>query len=55
MTDANDQDLRQLRRLLTRKIVARLDLAYDEIDKLEGGIRVVRDLVRGVDRRAAML
>lgn len=55
LTDADDQDLRQLRRLLARKIVARLDLAYEEADRLEGGIRVVRDLVRNVNRKVAAL
>lgn len=47
--------MRQLRRLLARKIVARLDLAYEEADRLEGGIRVVRDLVRNVNRKVAAL
>jgi hypothetical protein len=48
LTDSDNHELRTLRRLLMRKIEPRLDLAFDEADRVEAGLKVVSGVMRGV-------
>jgi hypothetical protein len=48
----DDDDTRVLRRLLLRKIEASVCGALDEIDKVTSWLRIVKETVRGVKRRA---
>lgn len=48
----DDEDTRAVRRLLLRKIEAGVVGSWDEIDKATGWLRIVKEVVRGVKRRA---
>ncbi|KAF9026031.1 ankyrin [Hymenopellis radicata] len=50
--DNDDDETRAIRRLLLRKIEATLGGALDEIDMAVGWLRIVKEVVRGVKRRA---
>ena len=52
LMENDDDDTRALRRLLLRKIEAGLTGSWDEMDKVEGWLGIVREAVRGVKRRA---
>ncbi|TBU32520.1 ankyrin [Dichomitus squalens] len=51
LIDAEDDDTRVLRRLMTRKVEARTDGALDEIDKTLTWLRIVQDTLRSLRRR----
>ncbi len=48
----DDDETRAIRRLLLRKIEATFCGALDEIDMVVGWLRIVKEVVRGVKRRA---
>lgn len=48
----DDEDTRAIRRLLLRKIEAGIIGSWDEMDKVMGWLRIVKEVVRGVKRRA---
>lgn len=52
VTENDDEDTRVIRRLLLRKIEAGTCGAWDEMDKVLGWLRIVKEVVRGVKRRA---
>lgn len=54
LTDVDDEDTRVLRRLLLRKIEARLDGSFDEIDQATMWLRIVKEVVRGVKNRSGL-
>ena len=49
-----EDDTRALRKLLTRKITARIDAVFDEVDKILTWLRIVRDVTRSVRRMAEL-
>lgn len=51
LIDGDDEDTRAIRRLLVRKIEARMDGAIDEIDKVMTWLPVVKDIIRDLERR----
>ncbi|KAM5538527.1 hypothetical protein V8D89_007860 [Ganoderma adspersum] len=51
LIEAEDDDTRVLRRLLTRKVEARMDGALDAIDKALTWLRIVQDTLRTLRRR----
>ena len=51
LIEPEDDDVRALRRLLTRKVEARTDGAFDEIDKALTWLRIVQDTLRSIRRR----
>ncbi|KAL4243728.1 hypothetical protein ABKN59_011456 [Abortiporus biennis] len=53
LIDGEDEDARALRRLLTRKIDARIDAALVEIEKVTDWLRVVRDVVVALKKRTS--
>lgn len=48
----DDDDTRAIRRLLIRKIEAGVVGSWDEMDKVQSWLRIVKEAVRGVKRRA---
>ncbi|KAF5379780.1 hypothetical protein D9615_005707 [Tricholomella constricta] len=52
LMENDDDDTRTIRRLLLRKIEAGVVGSYDEMDKVLGWQRIVKEAVRGVKRRA---
>lgn len=48
----DDEDTRAVRRLLLRKIEAGILGSWDEMDKAMSWLRIVKEVVRGVKRRA---
>ncbi|RPD61117.1 ankyrin [Lentinus tigrinus ALCF2SS1-7] len=51
LIESEDDDTRVLRRLMTRKIEARTDGAFDEVDKVLTWLRIVQDTLRSLRRR----
>jgi hypothetical protein len=51
IADNDDEEIKAIRRLILRKIEARHDGALDEMDKVLGWLRVIKETVRGVKRR----
>ncbi|KAF5367068.1 hypothetical protein D9758_003933 [Tetrapyrgos nigripes] len=51
IADNDDEELKAIRRLVLRKIEARHDGALDEMDKVVGWLRIIKETVRGVKRR----
>jgi len=51
-TENDDEDIRIVRRLLLRKIEAQTSGQWDEADKVNGWIQIVKEAVRSVKRRA---
>jgi hypothetical protein len=49
--DDEDEDSRTLRRLLLRKISARIDGAFDEIDRANVWLRIVKSVLRDLRTR----
>ena len=49
--DDDSEDLRVLRKLLTRKIDERIDTTIGEIEKVMTWLRIIRDVTRAVHRR----
>jgi len=47
-----DDDIKTIRRLLSRKIEAQLSGAWDEVDKVVASLQIVKEAVRSVKRRA---
>lgn len=52
ITENDDEDTRVIRRLLLRKIEAQMAGAWDETERVVAWLRVVKEAVRGVKRRA---
>ncbi|KAG6810470.1 hypothetical protein H0H92_011734 [Tricholoma furcatifolium] len=52
LMENDDDDTRILRRLLLRKIEANVIGSWEEMDKVMGWLRIVREATRGVKRRA---
>jgi hypothetical protein len=52
MIENDDEDTRTIRRLLLRKIEAGIVGSWDEMDKVLGWLHIVKEVVRGVKRRA---
>ncbi|KAK7044086.1 hypothetical protein VNI00_007802 [Paramarasmius palmivorus] len=52
LAENDDEEVKAIRRLILRKIEARTDGALDEIDKVLPWLRVVKETIRGVKRRA---
>jgi hypothetical protein len=50
--DHDDEDTRAVRRLLLRKIEAGVAGSWDEMDQAMSWLRIVKEVVRGVKRRA---
>ncbi|KAF8637813.1 hypothetical protein AX16_010731 [Volvariella volvacea WC 439] len=48
----DDEDTRIIRRLLLRKVEASIGGAWDEMDKVVTWLRIVKEAIRGVKRRA---
>jgi len=48
----DDEDTRAIRRLLLRKIEASIVGSLDELDRVVNWLRIVKEVVRGVKRRA---
>lgn len=46
LIEAEDDDVRTVRRLLTRRVEARTDGAFDEVDKAMTWLRIVQDALR---------
>ncbi|OBZ72183.1 hypothetical protein A0H81_07831 [Grifola frondosa] len=55
LIEADDDDTHVIRRLLTRKIEARTDGAFEETDKALIWLHVVQDVLRGLRRRTRTL
>ncbi|KAI0360120.1 ankyrin [Trametes cingulata] len=51
LIESEDDDTRVLRRFLTRKVEARLEGAFEEIDKVMTWLRIVQDALRNLRRR----
>ncbi|KAI0072753.1 ankyrin [Panus rudis PR-1116 ss-1] len=51
LIEGEEEDLRALRRLLTRKIDERTECAVEEIENALQGLRVVKDVVTGLRKR----
>lgn len=51
--DDEDEDSRTLRRLLLRKISARIEGAFDEIDRANVWLRIVNGVLRDLKTRTA--
>ncbi|KZT19799.1 ankyrin [Neolentinus lepideus HHB14362 ss-1] len=51
LAEGDDEDTRFLRKLMTRKIEAKIDGAFDEVDKSYAWLRLVRDVLVTVKRR----
>lgn len=54
LTDTDDEDTRALRGLLLRRIEARLDGSFEELDKATSWLRIVKEVVRGVKIQAGL-
>ncbi|KAJ3532499.1 hypothetical protein NMY22_g7722 [Coprinellus aureogranulatus] len=52
ITENDDEDTRVIRRLLCRKIEAQMAGAWDETERVVAWLRVVKEAIRGVKRRA---
>ncbi|KAK0204505.1 ankyrin repeat-containing domain protein [Desarmillaria ectypa] len=52
MVENDDEETRAIRRLLLRKIEAGIGGALDDLDTIVGWLRIVKEAVRGVKRRA---
>lgn len=52
VTEHDDEDTRVVRRLLLRKIDAQTSGAWEEFETTVAWLRVVKEVVRGVKRRA---
>ncbi|KAK2460155.1 hypothetical protein APHAL10511_007834 [Amanita phalloides] len=48
----DDEDVRIIRRLLLRKIEGQTCDAWDELERVVGWLRIIKEVVRGVKRRA---
>lgn len=51
LNESDDDDVRALRRLVTRKIEERTDVAVEEVEKALDWLRVVKDTVQTLRRR----
>lgn len=52
LLENDDEDTRIVRRLILRKIEAQTSGVWDEVDKALGWLQIVKEVVRGVKRRA---
>ncbi len=52
MVENDDEETRAIRRLLLRKIEAGIGGALDDLDTVVSWLRIVKEAVRGVKRRA---
>jgi hypothetical protein len=52
LMEYDDEDTRAIRRLLLRKIEASIVGSLDELDRVVNWLRIVKEVVRGVKRRA---
>jgi hypothetical protein len=52
LMENDDEDARAVRRLLLRRIEAGVIGSWDEMDKAMSWLRIVKEVVRGVKRRA---
>ena len=55
LIESEDDDTRVLRRFLTRKVEARTDGAFEEIEKVLTWLRIVQDTLRALRRRTHAL
>ncbi|KAI0768084.1 hypothetical protein BD413DRAFT_494063 [Trametes elegans] len=55
LIESEDDDTRVLRRFLTRKVEARIDGAFEEIEKVLTWLRIVQDTLRALRRRTHAL
>ena len=51
LIESEDDDVRTIRRLLTRRVEARTDGAFDEVDRAMTWLRIVQDTLRTLRRR----
>ena len=51
LSDNGDDDIRALRRLITRKIAERADAAGEEVERAMDWLRVVKDVVQSLRKR----
>lgn len=51
LIESDEEDLRNLRRLITRKIDSRIDTALEEIEKVTHWLRVVREAAVGLKKQ----
>ena len=51
LIESEDDDVRTIRRLLTRRVEARTDGAFDEVDRAMTWLRIVQDTLRSLRRR----
>lgn len=51
LNESEDDDIRALRRLVTRKIEERTDAAIEEVEKAMDWLRVVKDIVQSLRKR----
>jgi len=52
ISEEDDDDLRIIRRLIFRKIETLTSDAWDELEKIVSWLRIIKEVVRGVKRRA---
>ena len=52
ISEEDDDDLRIIRRLICRKIEVLTSDAWDELEKIVSWLRIIKEVVRGVKRRA---
>ncbi|KAF9480020.1 hypothetical protein BDN70DRAFT_656893 [Pholiota conissans] len=52
LTENDDEDIRIVRRLLLRKVEAQISGAWDDVDRVNVWLQIVKEAVRSVKRRA---
>lgn len=52
ISEEDDDDLRIIRRLIFRKVEALTSNAWDELENIVCWLRIIKEVVRGVKRRA---
>lgn len=52
--DDDEEDTRALRRLILRKLPARLDGVFDELERMTQWLGIVRETIRAVQRQSEM-
>ena len=52
ISEEDDEDMRIIRRLMCRKIESLTSDAWDELEKVVCWLRIIKEVIRGVKRRA---
>jgi hypothetical protein len=52
INEEDDDDIRIIRRLMCRKIESLTSDAWDELEKIVCWLRIIKEVIRGVKRRA---